>query len=66
MKPLIKLYLLIAGLVVFVLIVLWSLRPRDYNCSDFKSRAALERVYTREDKYDLDRDKDGRPCESIK
>lgn len=43
----------------------------DYNCTDFKTRAEVQKVFIaaggpRLDPYRLDADKDGIPCEDIK
>lgn len=39
----------------------------DYDCKDFSSRAEVDRVFEANpgDPFDLDRDKDGIPCESL-
>jgi lipopolysaccharide export system protein LptC len=43
----------------------------DYNCSDFSSQQEAQRFFEEHgginnDRYELDRDKDGRVCESLK
>lgn len=47
-------------------------KERDYNCTDFKNQKEAQSVYARcktlganMDVYGLDRDKDGRVCESL-
>lgn len=63
---------LVASLIIFVIIMCFVLayffpNKRDYNCSDFSSRAQIELVYKRaggpeKDPYHLDKNKDGVPC----
>lgn len=42
-------------------------RTREYDCSDFHSREEAEKLFrqNREDIFQLDRDNDGIPCESL-
>lgn len=56
-------------IIVIALLVMigFILSPRNYNCSDFKTYDEAYRVFKqyKHDIYELDRDGDGIPCESL-
>lgn len=57
--------LLIIFFLTFRVIVLGRLI--NYDCKDFKNQREAAKIFNREptDKYDLDSDHDGIPCESL-
>lgn len=59
---------LLVLVVIFILLLLSFLtKPKEYNCSDFKTQLEAYRIFQKHDKdiYHLDRDHDGIPCENL-
>ena len=58
----------LAGVLIFVSLVLPSLAQADMDCSDFRSWREAQDFYERSgpgDPHGLDRDGDGEACESL-